>query len=993
MIGPKPVRVEDTPLAESAVRRQYQHPPSFTDLLPWMEYLPASQAFVLEDGCSLGALFEVQAVGCEGRTPGFMEMLRDGIQTAINEALPERDEAPWIMQIYVQDEASLDSFTDSLEQYPSAEIRGSEYTRQYQTIMASHLRAISLPGGLFEDKAVTGSRWQGQQRRIRVILYRRLNSRGRTPAVIEVEEELNDAATKWLASLASTGIRARRVGGRSLYEWLLGWFNPAPKLPDGSSLLQTAPYPGDERLPFGYDFAEQLTLAMPRSDQSAACWLFDGLPHTVVSVQSLRRAPDVGHLTAEREAGDQIFSLFDRLPEHTIMALTLTLRPQDTIRNQIAGIRRASVGDSAEASITREEAERVEREMAQGNKLYPASLAFYLRGENEAALRANSNRLNALLLPNGLQPISREADLLSLDSYIRNLPMAYDAELDRTRRRSRLLFSRHAANLMPFYGRSRGTGNPGLVFYNRGAEPLVFDPLNREDRQKNAHMLILGPTGAGKSALLVYLIQQMMARHRPRIFIIEAGASFSLLGQHFAHHGLSVNQITLNPDVDVSLPPFADALRLLERPPHRAAARRLRSGSVPLPVQETGNASEPGHEAEEALPPDQQSASRAGPGAVTGSKTAVEEKSKTATKGATPAEADDGLPHNAGNGKFQANEGTADFEADDEGAASEETAEDGHSGGGRDLLGEMEIAARIMITGGDEREDARLTRADRLLIRNAIFAAAGVVKESGRGQVITGDVVDALRSQAADMALPEHRRNRARELGDGMALFCSGLAGHFFNRPGRSWPEADVTILEMGILAREGYEDQLTVAYLSMMSHINYLVERYQHDDRPTLVVTDEGHIITTNPLLARYVVKITKMWRKLGAWFWIATQNLEDFPDASRKMLNMMEWWLCLVMPKEEVEQIARFKDLNAEQRNLLLSARKEPGKYVEGVVLADQVEALFRNVPPALSLALAMTEKHEKAERAAIMREKGCSELAAVYDIARRIENSRKA
>jgi len=74
----------------------------------------------------------------------------------------------------------------------------------------------------------------------------------------------------------------------------------------------------------------------------------------------------------------------------------------------------------------------------------------------------------------------------------------------------------------------------------------------------------------------------------------------------------------------------------------------------------------------------------------------------------------------------------------------------------------------------------------------------------------------------------------------------------------------------------------------------------------------------TTNPLLARYVVKITKMWRKLGAWFWIATQNLEDFPDASRKMFNMMEWWLFLVMPKEEVEQIARFKDLTDVQRSL---------------------------------------------------------------------------
>ena len=320
--------------------------------------------------------------------------------------------------------------------------------------------------------------------------------------------------------------------------------------------------------------------------------------------------------------------------------------------------------------------------------------------------------------------------------------------------------------------------------------------------------------------------------------------------------------------------------------------------------------------------------------------------------------------------------------ADDE---DEDPEEEG--GGGRDILGEMEIAARIMITGGDEREDARMTRADRLLIRNAIFLAAKTVREQGRDQVLTEDVVAALQQIATDQTLPEHRRNRALEMGDGMALFCSGLAGHFFNRPGRHWPEADVTLLEMGILAREGYEDQLTVAYLSMMSHINDLVERHQSDARPTLVVTDEGHIITTNPLLARYVVKITKMWRKLGAWFWIATQNLEDFPDASRKMLNMMEWWLCLVMPKEEVEQIARFKDLTDEQRSLLLSARKEPGKYVEGVVLADNLEALFRNVPPPLSLALAMTEKHEKAERAAIMRERGCSELEAVQVVAERI------
>jgi hypothetical protein len=61
--------------------------------------------------------------------------------------------------------------------------------------------------------------------------------------------------------------------------------------------------------------------------------------------------------------------------------------------------------------------------------------------------------------------------------------------------------------------------------------------------------------------------------------------------------------------------------------------------------------------------------------------------------------------------------------------------------------------------------------------------------------------------------------------------------------------------------------------------------------------------------------------------------------------------------------------------------------------VVLADNLEALFRSVPPPLSLALAMTEKHEKAERAAIMRERGCSELEAVQVMAERIARERGA
>jgi hypothetical protein len=222
-------------------------------------------------------------------------------------------------------------------------------------------------------------------------------------------------------------------------------------------------------------------------------------------------------------------------------------------------------------------------------------------------------------------------------------------------------------------------------------------------------------------------------------------------------------------------------------------------------------------------------------------------------------------------------------------------------------------------------------------------------------------------------------------MADAMALYCSGSAGHFFNRTGNAWPEADVTIVELGVLANEGYEDQLALGFMGLMNQINGVVEREQYDSRPTFVLGDEAHLFTTNPLLAIYLVKIIKMWRKLGAWLWLATQNLADFPDEAGKLLNLMEWWIAMVCPKEEIEQIARFKQLTDEQKTLLLAARKQPGKYTEGVVLADNLQCLFRNVPPAIALALAMTEKHEKQQRADIMKALNCSELEAVFKVAK--------
>ena len=518
--------------------------------------------------------------------------------------------------------------------------------------------------------------------------------------------------------------------------------------------------------------------------------------------------------------------------------------------------------------------------------------------------------IDSLLISNDLQPIDLSSDLLTLDSYLKNLPMAYEEKFDKFSRRSRLLPASDIAALSPFYGRTRGSGSTGLNEFNRGGGAVFLDPFR--DRKQNAHLLTLGPTGAGKSAYLVKIIRAMFAIHRPRIFIIESGNSFGLLGHEFKRLGVSVNQLSLKPGTKVSIPPFRDAINLLDS----------------IEESEVYNIGEDEQPEDEKL---------------------VQE----------------------------------DLETDSE----EEVVEK------RDMLGEMELAAKIIITGGEKGEI--YNKPDRLIVRQGIYRAAETVAKEGRTQTMITDVVNGIRDVSREELMEKNNQKkgeRASELADAMELFCDGFIGELFNKEGEYWPEVDVTIVDMAYLAREGYEDKLAVAYTGLMNTINNLVEKYEYDPRPTIVLTDEGHIITKNPLLAPYVVKITKMWRKLGTWYWIATQNMKDFPNEAETMLNMIEWWVCLAMPEDEVEQIARFKTLTSEQRQMMLSAQKAPPKFTEGVIMSKDHNILFRNVPPSIDLALAMTEKDEKAERFALMKELGLkTELEAAHKKAELIREQR--
>lgn len=920
-------------------RHMSQRSPSFTELLPWRDYDPLTQAFVLNDGVSVGALFELTPIPTEAQPDAILEDYCRKVQAAL-QTLPESGSPDWIVQFFVNDDRNIEHLKDEMEAYidevhasnpaRASEIKNSKLTQAVLEEYALHVANVSQAGGLFEDTQVSGHTWRGQIRRVRCCLYRVYPS-GYVPAsdAESPSDLLNRAADSLVANLEEAGARMRRCGGRDLYDWLLPFFNRSGAYGSTADLLRTFPYPGDvtershtEAPIFGRDLATVLNLSMPESDVAWGGFRFDDVLMKALTLQQITSNPEVGHLTAERKHAKHLFARFDRMPENAMLSMTIVIRPQDVVRDQVERIRDRSKAKSPDAEKTSEECKHILRHMHTGDRLLPTFTVLYLSGADEQALRRDMAAVNARLGNAGMRFVEPAHDLTSLDAFIRGLPMCFDPHFDaQNMKRTRFLFASQIAAMLPVYGRQRGTGHPGFPFWNRGGEPLWIDPLNPRDRKKNAHILTLGPTGAGKSATLNSLALFQMAIHRPRLTIADAGKSFQLLKDYFESMGLTIHYVELTPHNDVSLPPFAMGAKLARDPDIIAAFAAANTSAAAAKK--------------------------------------LEEKIEQSLTEETPAPEATAVE-------------TEIVDRDDE---------------KRDYLGEMTIAAIMMITGGEQREIDRMTRADRYVVSRAIISASIWALKNGKPHPLTQDVAKALMDMNSDETLPRERRERAYQMGESMLVYTMDLKGKLFNRYGQQWPDADVTLVELGTLVQDGYEDALAVAYTGLLDHVHACGEAHQHEGRPHIFLTDEGHLVTTNQLLGPKIVKATKMWRKLNTWFWLATQDMKDFPESMSRVLNMCEFWLLLTMEAEEVKQVSRFKSLTDEERLLMLSTRKEPPKYTEGVLLSSEHKALFRNVPPPLAIALAMTEGHEKARRKRIMDQFGVTELEAAVRIAREL------
>ncbi len=314
--------------------------------------------------------------------------------------------------------------------------------------------------------------------------------------------------------------------------------------------------------------------------------------------------------------------------------------------------------------------------------------------------------------------------------------------------------------------------------------------------------------------------------------------------------------------------------------------------------------------------------------------------------------------------------------------------------GDRNILGEAEIVAKLMLTGGREKElDKYDSHAEALVSEAILYAASTVVKE-GRREALTEDVVNAFKTLSADEnRFPErNERQMLAKYATIMQRYTNGFKGQLFNRPRDEVKNADITILELGELAKDGNEVDLAIAMTGQLQAINHIVENDRENLRNTITCIDEAHTLVKNPLIAPYLKKITAMWRTYAGWLWIITQSLEQMPDSTKEILAQPEWWFALNMEKDELERIKKFKELNEHQSTLLTSTKKEYQKFTEGGVISSNVNTIFRAVPPAIVLALTGTEGTEIAKRHRLMKKYNINEAEAAFKVADEILQRRE-
>ncbi|CZG38154.1 conjugal transfer ATP-binding protein TraC [Legionella pneumophila] len=544
---------------EKTVRKRFADPlPSFADKLAIADFDDEHNIFLFADGKSLGSGFELGDIPAEAAAPEYLQAVFNKVRDTFASVVPLHQTDPWVMQMFVQDDYSLDPVIDHIKSHVDDKLINSQITQDYLKRLQDLFKKMSRPQGLFVDPK-TGQPYRGRRRRIRVLFYRLLNESNldRQTAFKDHQDIIAQVESK----LRSPGLQLKRLTGKDYYQWWVRCFNPT----NAENLLKQFPYPKSK--PAGFNLAQNIFFSPPESDDKG--FIFNGLKHRILYVDGLKEAPDIGLISRERPQANpkHRYALLDTLPEGSIYSIQVVFSHDSSLDAHLTRLEKGVVGTSLKPSQVREDIKTARNELTMGNRLFWVNQAVFYRAPNDQEAKEIEKRLQDIFIEAKMPLLESCYDIHPLNSYLNALPFNFVPQFARQYLcYDRLMYASELAALLPVYGRNQGARHlPCFTFFNRLGEPVFFDLLHHDFVSQNSHCAIFANSGGGKSVLTGWMVQSLLAMKNARIVLFEMGNSFDRILTHCQKHGLKTKQLMLSNQKDKAVPlnPFCDAYKAL----------------------------------------------------------------------------------------------------------------------------------------------------------------------------------------------------------------------------------------------------------------------------------------------------------------------------------------------------------------------------------------------------------------------------------------------
>ena len=935
-------------------------PPSFTKMMRVKEYNREDGLFYMDNGTPV-AMFEIKGLSTEGLSEARMAEWEQLVFDILGTFPPFlAKDNPWMVQMYCKDEHDLTGLYHEIEQSINPEIKKTKLSQAFLKMFKEHCYYLTQPQGIFHDQS-TQTGFSGKRRVTRLVFYRKNSKKTQAQLTKETLRLANKLKTT-LSSNMAYGMTFKQMDDYAYFLWLFNKFHLEKKgYERPSSYLQSQPFVEDEKQRvYGYDFTEEAVCDPVHSDAKNRHWKIGETYHQYISCLGLRRAPEIGAVTAEREISGVQQAWFDSLPSGSEFHMSFEVVDKFDIQQMMAKKEKSAKKEtSADAEKTVLEVDYFQREIENKNYLYPMQAGCFISATTLEQLEENADSVSSALESLRFEVLREEYDINRLDKWVRFLPANYQRSYDNYYNTAKFTTARHIARLAPIgYGRISGSSNPLIVNFNRNGEPMKYDSI--KNRTQNMHKLTLGNTGSGKSIAAAMELFHVMAIHRPYLTIVEAGKSFEFVVDFLEYLGCSVNRIIVqssNKLPPVSLNPFSETKQLV----NQLAQMELLDAQI-----------------------DEQIAQRQAKNNQNNQNNKKGQKNKEGKAGVIDQIINDVTRRvdesiNEANHAIKEEKHNVDKALDY--LASPEKAQAEESQIQRDYLADFLLAALIIAGEGKDPDEVGFdVMYKHELLESIIDTAKAVVSDPDNpndNQLLMSDIRDDLQAKtqalmASDNLLDQERVVRLNRLQKGFDSFLkSTLNRMYFNTPSQGMSASDITYFEMGIWKddKDSNIAPRTLAFITMMNRVMADCEARQKSGRLHILAADECHIVTTKKATAASVTQCSKMARKVGLGLWFYTQNVKDFKDNAAKMLSNFETWQLLKLPDEELERIAGFVNLDERQKALVRSIRVQKGAYSESVIISPLYQFLSRCVPCREILYMAMNEPEEKNKRLAIM------------------------